>query len=102
MSVPLAEITHETFSGMENETFTFHLGGEAPAEATLVEVKHLGTRAVTGAIRDPFALLFQLPAGVARGCGVFPVEHPKLGRIELHMTAVVPDEDSSYFEIMFD
>ena len=99
--IPLAQITHETFSGMENQVFRFHLGGEVPAEAILVDVKQLGKRVAPGAIRDPFALLFRLPKGVAADAGVFPVEHPKLGRLELHMTALIPDDDHSYFEILF-
>jgi hypothetical protein len=100
-TIELDQITYETFSGLENEVFRFHFGSGEPTEGTLVEVRSLGPRSVPGAIRDPFSLLFRLPSGVDAGCGSFPVEHSALGRIELHMTPLVPDEDAAYYEIVF-
>lgn len=66
----------------------------------LNEVNVLGHRRPE-ASRDPFSLLFQGPAGVRIPQGVYRIENPVSGTMEIFITQVGGSAAGSLFEAIF-
>lgn len=81
-----------TFAPHQGSTFTVTFDGTDPVPLTLVEVAELAVH--EGQPRpDPFSLVFTGPAGVAFRQGVYPLEHDKLGRLDVFLVPVQPEAD---------
>jgi len=89
--------TRDQFAEQMGSTFTVRFGPETQVEMKLIEVtepKHSGQR-------EAFSLLFQAPPGTPVWQNLFPVEHPKLGAMDLFLVPVGGDERGIDFEAVF-
>jgi hypothetical protein len=75
----------------------FRLGADGlEFEAELVEAEPLGDA------RDrPFALLFRVEEGPTLPQKIYPIEHDRLGRLELFLVPVGPDDVGMQYEAVF-
>lgn len=69
--------------------------------ATLVEVQEHGAWARPGAARPPFAVVFALPPRTPIAQGMYPLDHPALGRHELFLTPLRDDASGGRCEAVF-
>jgi hypothetical protein len=90
--------TYERFQRLLNQGFTVS-GGDIRATLRLIEVE-VHPRGVRPAqLRDPFSLVFRASSGETLPAGIYAVEQPTLGRVEMFLTPVSPD--SSIYEAAF-
>lgn len=85
----------EAFSACVGDRF--RLAGDGhELVAKLVEAKPLGEA------RDrPFALLFRVEEGPILAQKIYPIEHDRLGRLDLFLVPVGPDEVGMQYEAVF-
>ena len=89
--------TRDQFAEQMGSQFTVRLDPETAVEMKLIEVtetKHSGRR-------EAFSLLFLAPPGTPAWQNLFPVEHPKLGAMDLFLVPVGGDERGIEFEAVF-
>jgi hypothetical protein len=101
----LRDATLATFSPWVGQTFKFHLGPEAVFEAPLFSATALTGHArgvVPGGVdREPFSLLFHLPVRVRLPQGLYRLEHPGLGFMEVFMVPVAMDAQELHLQAVF-
>ncbi|WP_027891001.1 DUF6916 family protein [Calidithermus chliarophilus] len=73
---------------------------EGSFELTLIEAQPLPPR-VPGARREPFALLFRGPRSPVLPQRIYPLEHPTLGRQEIFVVPIGPDDAGMRYEAVF-
>lgn len=95
--IELAALVADHFRPLVGEPFTLEVGGAA-VEARLLQVDE-APRGPAG-FRRPFAIVFAVPPGTPLAQGIFPVEHPALGRHELFLTAR-PAPAGGHYEAVF-
>ena len=85
----------EAFSACVGDRFRVD-GDGYELEAELVEAEPLGDT------RDrPFALLFRVEEGPALPQKIYSIEHDRLGRFDLFLVPVGPDEVGMRYEAVF-
>jgi hypothetical protein len=52
-------------------------------------------------MRDGFSLLLRAPVSLGISQGIYPVQHPRLGRLEIFMVPVGADEGTVQYEAVF-
>ena len=98
----LDTLTREQFAEHQGETFRLETGGSATFDLTLAEATPLGG-AARGGEREPFSLTFRGPAEPVLPQAIYPVEHPKLGKLEIFLVPIGPDpkEKGMRYEAVF-
>jgi hypothetical protein len=89
----------ETFEGRTGERFRVEFAEGATKTLELVEVTQLGAGAADR--RDPFSLLFAGDPGEPYPQQIYPVEHDELGRFELFLVPLAPDQRGALYEAVF-
>jgi hypothetical protein len=69
-------------------------------ESQLVEVNDLG-RPGAGGLRAPFSLVFRGPFEPFLEQGIHRLEHEELGRLDLFLVPIGPDEAGMRYEAVF-
>jgi hypothetical protein len=95
----LESFTLETFEGRLGERFRVSFEPDQATEVELVETISLGEDAEGG--RAPFSLLFRTELHEPYPQRIYPVEHEELGRFELFLVPIAPDERGSLYEAVF-
>jgi hypothetical protein len=100
----LETFTQSTFSAHLNETFRIHYGAPTPLEVKLIEATSLGsgTAESQGAgKREPFSIVFRGPANHLLPQQTYPIEHNTIGKFELFLVPIGPDEIGTRYEAVF-
>ena len=101
----LETLTLDTFSPHVGETFRIPLQGDHAIELELVDVKSLhdpyAGRPGPRTARVPFALVLKGPLTPVLPQQIYPLEHATIGRHELFMVPIGPDQDRMRYEVIF-
>ena len=100
--VPVADLTFETFSPLEGQTFALHYGGENPEPVVLHSAKSSPESFGRPGHRPPFSLIFR--AGSKEFYvpqGVFGLVHDQLGLAEIFLVPIGPDDVGMLFQAVF-
>ena len=98
----LGELKASDFSSCLHQRFLIHVEGQDPLETELIEVRDLVPADDDPDRRPPFSLVFRGPAAAALGQGMFQVENPTLGALDLFLVTIGPDkEDRLLHEAVF-
>jgi hypothetical protein len=101
----LETLTLETFSPLVGETFRIHLQGDQAVELELVEARSLfdpyAGRQGPRPARAPFALTLKGPATPVLPQQIYPLENAALGRHELFIVPIGPDQGRMRYEVIF-
>ena len=96
MSSILDSLNSQIFTGQLHTKFSIHLQGMDPLTVELVEVNERNTPRT-----EAFSLLFRGPASPRLNQQIHDLEHAKLGRFPLFLTAVAGDSESITYEAVF-
>ncbi|HEX8077062.1 MAG TPA: hypothetical protein VF511_04555 [Chthoniobacterales bacterium] len=96
--VDLAKVTADDFRPFLEQDFLLR-AGETQISLRLAEVEERRV-AVKGG-RQPFSLLFQGPASPAFTQGNFPLQHERLGTLEVFLVAIAGNASSRTYEAVF-
>src|SRR2546423_7356057 len=94
LRVVLESFTVETFEGRIGERFRGAFEGET-TELELVEVSRLGSTGLGK--REPFSVVFRAPPGTDHPQRIYELGHDELGRFELFLVPLQPDERGSLY-----
>ena len=101
----LETLTRDDFAQRVNETFRLDLGADFPGvdaiELTLVEAKAIELSQDHGDRRAPFSLLFRGPAEPVLNQSTYPLDNGTLGRLEIFLVPIGPDQDGMCYEAVF-
>jgi hypothetical protein len=90
----------QTFAGAANQEFALHLG-EATIAVTLIEVKPLPPRAVPGAMREPFSLLFKSMSQIILPQKIYRLDNPTIGALDIFLVPVARDGTAVVYQAIF-
>jgi hypothetical protein len=95
----LDKLTRDQFAGYLRQSF--RLRSETSAfDLELIEVRNLaGPLSPSG--REPFALLFRGPAEPILPQRIYPLEHAGLGKLDVFLVPVGPDDQGMRYEAVF-
>jgi hypothetical protein len=96
----LGELNHETFAKELGSPFQLRSGAAAPLRLELVEATAFA-RASVGARRTPFSLLFRGPQQPVLPQRIYPLEHDRLGRLEIFLVPLGPEGEGMRYEAVF-
>lgn len=96
----MQQLTAEHFEPHVGERFRIVPGDGAPFEATLSSCTAAGEPPVPE-FRKPFSLLFHASGGELVGQQICAVEHPALGRLDIFLVPLGPDERGMRYEAVF-
>ncbi len=100
----LKEVTVSVFEECVGSAFRIHADSGGPIDATLIEATPMGSRSDgSGAVaqRDAFSIVFRSPAEPVLPQKIYTLEHAKLGRFELFLVPIGPDESGMRYEAVF-
>lgn len=98
------QLIHADFAGCLNDHFLVRPDTGPPIEVELIEVSRLECRAhpVGQALRrESFSLVFRGPASPWLLQAMHTVEHAQLGRLELFLVPIGPDQHGMRYEAIF-
>lgn len=95
----LQDLTPSSFEAHLGTPFRIHFGGERPLEVVLCEVRphepHPGPRS------QPFSVFFRGPYPPVLPQQIYPVEHERLGTLQIFLVPVGPDGKGMCYEAVF-
>jgi len=107
----LDKLTSANFAPHLHEIFQLSLEPSDPAydpaahgalAIELVEVEALGAEpAADSPKRRPFSLVFREPAGTYLPQRIYSIEHPTLGRLDLFLVPIGPDQGGMLYQAVF-
>jgi hypothetical protein len=101
----LETLTLETFSPHVGETFRIPLQGDQAIELELVDARSLldpyAGRPGPRPGRAPFGLVFKGPPTPILPQHIYPLEHATIGRHELFIVPIGPDQGRMRYEVIF-
>ena len=96
----IGDVTVETFAGREGEAFTIQFA-DAKLELTLAEVTRPPEDWGRSDRREPFSLMFHGPIEHVLPQRVWPLDHEELGRTELFLVPMEPEDGAMRYEAVF-
>lgn len=101
-SVSLDKLTKTALEACLHSGFRFEPKSSDPFDARLIEVTGL-TKNKTGTAdgRAPFSAVFCGPKGLHVPQGTYRFEHDRLGRVELFIVPIGPNDEGMCFEAVF-
>ncbi|MEO7793331.1 MAG: methyltransferase domain-containing protein [Thermoanaerobaculia bacterium] len=97
-----ADLTLAGVIPLVGSTFSLALAEPWNLQLVLAEASPLSLQASpTGAFRAPFRLIFHGPAQPVHPQATLPLDHPKLGRVEIFLVPVGPDAQGMLYEAIF-
>jgi hypothetical protein len=97
--VDLADVTHSTFSEHVGDVFTLK-ADDLTLELTLAAADARAAPADPEA-RTPFSLVFTAPADPLLGQGMYAIDHPQLGVLDIFIVPIGRDEGATRYEAVF-
>jgi hypothetical protein len=100
----LDQLTHAKFATLVGQRFRLHVNDAKIVEVELIEVVQLPTHAGRGAAeakRSPFSLVFRGPREFVLPQRIYPVEQESLGKAEIFLVPIGPDEIGQRYEAVF-
>jgi hypothetical protein len=97
MSSILDNFNSQTFTEQLHTKFLVPMAAPEPLELELTEV----TERNAAPKMEQFSLLFRGPQGPRLPQQIHAIEHEKLGRFELFLTAIAGDQESITYEAVF-
>lgn len=95
----LESFTAETFAELVGDEFRLQLETDQIFELRLAAAVPVGLAPTGG--RAPFSLLFRGPSGPILPQQTYSVEHATLGRFDLFLVPLVPDDHGARYEAVF-
>lgn len=96
----LEKLGKQDFDRWLDQTFRFHVG-ETVLECRLVEVSALGSPTDRRHGREPCSVVFRGPEKPLLEQGIYPVHNDAMGRLEMFVVPIGPDEDGFCYEAVF-
>jgi hypothetical protein len=93
----LGALTAGDFAPLLHEPFRIDRGDGSPFSVELIEV----SEADSGAVRQQFSLVFRGGPTPPLPQRIYAVEHERLGRIELFLVPLGPDDDGQRYQAVF-
>jgi len=87
----LETFTPDSFQEHVGSRFRLQIEGQEPLELELFEISRYEDNPDYAARKQPFSLLFLGPARPILPQGIYPVEHPGVGRMEIFLVPIGPD-----------
>jgi len=100
----LAEFTHATFAGLVGQRFRVQTSSGTTGEFELVQAAKLPVhrgRDGQQIRREPFSLLFRGPKETIMPQRIYALEQETLGRVEIFLVPIGPDEIGQRYEAVF-
>lgn len=97
MSSPLDNFNSQTFAEQLHTKFLVQMKGMEPLALELVEV----TERTSAPKIELFSLLFRGPHSPRLVQQIHGLEHEKLGKFDLFLTAIAGDQESTTYEAVF-
>jgi hypothetical protein len=96
----IADVTVETFAGHEGETFSIEFA-DATLELTLASVERSPGEWGRTDAREPFSVEFRGPLEHVLPQQIWPLDHDELGRLEVFLVPLGPQDDAMRYEAVF-
>ena len=98
----LDKLTLDDFADKIDETFNCPLEDNEPVEFKLVEAAHQNTSGpAADGMRESFSLVFTAPNEYRFEQGIFPLQHPELGNLDIFMVPVGEADDCIQYQAIF-
>jgi hypothetical protein len=97
--VELAAVTHRTFSARVGDVFMVK-AADLSLELTL-DAADVRAAPADSEARTPFSLVFTAPADPLLGQGMYAIDHPQLGVLEIFIVPIGRDEGGTRYEAVF-
>jgi hypothetical protein len=100
----LDQFTHASFGPLMGKRFRVHASEGKTIEMELIEAAKLPVHPGRGgqaARREPFSLLFRGPKEFVLPQRIYPVEQETLGKAEIFLVPIGPDEIGQRYEAVF-
>jgi len=96
----IGELTLDSFAPHHGTTFRlFPTDGQA-FDVELAEARSIG-RSPSPGMRDPFSLVFRSASKGHVPQRIYRLEHPVMGRLDLFLVPIGPDESGMRYEAIF-
>ncbi len=99
--VSLEHLTCGDFSTRLNQIFRLTAEDGREIDLELIEATPLGEGRLDPAASSSFALVFRGPAGLYLPQRIYPLDNAGMGRLEIFLTPVFPDQTGARFEAVF-
>ncbi len=96
----LGKLTPADFAKCLNQTFNLRLESSTLV-LELITVDELGTGAPGGGRRQPFSLTFRGPEEPVLPQRVYALEHATMGRLEIFLVPIGPDQAGMCYQAVF-
>ena len=96
----IGDVTVETFAGREGQAFSIQFA-DAQLELTLAEVERHPEEWGHADRREPFAVVFTGTAEHVLPQAIWPLDHEELGRIELFLVPLEPEDGVARYQAVF-
>jgi len=100
----LEKLSLSVFQEALGSTFRIHVDGARPVDVDLTEaigLKRRGDVVPGGLEREPFSLLFHGPADMVLAQSTYKFEHDHIGKFDMFIVPVGPDEKGMRYEAIF-
>ena len=101
----LENFTQATFANHVGEKFRINLESSDPLELELINVTDLASgeaaRDPKPGRQEPFSLLFCGPAQPLLPQQIYPFEHSVIGKFEMFIVPIGPNQDGMLYEAVF-
>jgi hypothetical protein len=97
----LARPTEEDFKRHEGTKFLVRVEAPRPLELELTQVKSYNPQASENNNMERFSLFFDGPADMFLQQGLYPLEHPEMGEMQLFMVPIGRGEHGFQYEVVF-
>lgn len=97
-------MTMEQFAPLAGQKFLIYVSDQQSVEAELVEVSALkvqGVRRGSSLRQEPFSLCFRGPRECMLGQRTYLVENASMGRVEIFLVPIGPDDIGQRYEAIF-
>jgi hypothetical protein len=96
----LEKLDLDSFKDHVNTSFKVSVEGN-PVDLELIEAAESGGEPIAESERKPFSLLFRGPQGVNLEQQIYALEHDKVGKLEIFLVPVQPDDKGPCYEAVF-
>ena len=95
----LDKVTREAFAEHLGKTFRIDVDGGEPVTVELIEATSLGQK--SSGRREPFSLVFRGPATPHLPQQTYAMSHEGMGRLDVFLVPIGPDETGVRYEAVF-
>ena len=96
----IGDVTVETFAGREGQGFTIQFA-DAVLDLTLAQVSRMPGEWGRTDRREPFSITFTGPPEYQLPQGLWPLDHEEIGRLEVFLVPMQPEDGVPHYEAVF-